>query len=141
MNSSVFLRFLQEEYMNLLGRQEKKDSLFRKRKPLEYGSSCSIPAAQLEKYIGIEEEICYFKGFIIQMIQTERVQLSDASEIPAAEYLSHMALERSRVPPFKPLYPQLISILKLFNEKEIEEYFGLGYLQSYRRMLAVYAAP
>lgn len=139
MNSGVFLRFLQDEYLNLLGREQKKSSFFRIKKaddaPISF---CYIPPAEFRKFIGIEADICAFKDIVTEMLKKEKIHIHDGTEIPAADYFYHKALEKSKVPPFNPLYPFLISIMKLFNEDEIKEYFGIGYLNSYRRMVAAY---
>ena len=137
MNSGLFLRFLKEEYLNLIERQRTKRPLFKSRSARVEPLPCSIPRDQAEKFDRIGNEICNFKKFIIEMIRTERIQLFDGTEIPAQEYMIHMALEKSRVPPYKPLYPYLISILNLFDEKEIVEYFGSGYLHIFRKMLTI----
>lgn len=138
MNSGLFLRFLQEEYLNLINKQKGAYIMATAWRSV---ASCGIPPENFNAFIGIEREICFFKKFVMELLKKETIQLHDGSEISASEYFAIMAAEKRKIPPYSPLYPRLISILKLLNENEVAELFGPSYLPQYRRLLSLNDKP
>ncbi|AKA47843.1 hypothetical protein IX51_00685 [uncultured archaeon] len=110
MESTLFIRIVETEYRSMISEAN--------------GQWRSNPG-QVESYVMNipEETVSRFKEWFKYALGATDIWIGDRPVRPE-DVIAYAASRRSQLPPFKPLYPDIIKILKLYTEEELMEIFG-----------------
>ena len=123
MDSTVFLRIIEDEYYNVLHQSNVR---WRKDGAARPSLIQAIPM----------EDLLKFKQWFHYALKATEVQSGGASVRPE-DVVIHAALQTAVIPPYKPLHPKLISVLSLFSENELVEIFGRNRVNSLKRVMEI----
>ncbi len=123
MDSSVFLRIIEDEYYSAL---HQSNIRWRKDGAARPSLLEAIPM----------EDVLKFKQWFLYALKATEVQ-SNGAVVRPEDVVIHAALQMSVIPPYKPLHPKLISVLSLFSENELVEIFGRNRVNSLKRVMEI----
>lgn len=79
------------------------------------------------------QELETLKLWFLRSIQNTQV-IHQGNFVDAAEYIAHKAIDRERIPPYRPLHPHLVWFLCNFEREVLREIFGEFFCQTIRKM-------
>ena len=80
------------------------------------------------------------KIWFLRTIQNTDLTVTEM-EMPSTDYISNIALETERTPPFRPKYPALIWMISSLKKEQIESIFGIQFTDNLMRILATDILP
>lgn len=80
------------------------------------------------------------KIWFLRTIQNTDLTVTEM-EMSSTDYLSNVALETERTPPFRPRYPSLIWMISSLKKEQIESIFGIQFADKLIRISATDVMP